>query len=30
LAAIDVISTDDTIFSDNAISTFLGDESWST
>ena len=27
LAAIDVISTDDTIFSDNAISTFLGDES---
>ena len=30
LAAIDVISTDDTIFSDNAISTFLGDESWNT
>lgn len=27
LAAIDVISTDDTIFSDNAISVFLGDES---
>ena len=29
LAAIDVISTDDTIFSDNAISAFLGDQSWS-
>ena len=27
LAAIDVISTDDTIFSHNAISEFLGDES---
>ena len=27
LAAIDVISTDDTIFSDNAISAFLGDQS---
>jgi len=30
LAAIDIISTDDTIFSDNAISAYLGDESWST
>jgi len=27
LAAIDIISTDDTIFSDNAISAYLGDES---
>lgn len=27
LAAIDVISTDDTIFSDNAIAVFIGDES---
>jgi large subunit ribosomal protein L4 len=27
LAAIDVISTDDTIFSNNAISVFIGDES---
>ena len=26
LAAIDVISTDDTIFSDNAIAVFIGDE----
>lgn len=30
LAAIDIISTDDTIFSDNAISAYLGDESWNT
>ena len=28
LAAIDIISTDDTIFSVNAISEFLGEEKW--